>query len=68
MAGYTKEKSEKIRQDHIDQAERLERQAKDQRDVNTFDDSQAEELERQAREHRQKAENQEELQKHWGDR
>ena len=68
MSGYSKEKSQKLEQQHEARAEELERQAREAAQYETFERGTSADLRKEAQAERAKAENQRELQKHWGDR
>ena len=67
MTGYTKEKADKLIDKHEKEAEKLDKQADEAEESETFDKRHSKDLRNQAQRERDKADNQRELKKHWGD-
>ena len=67
MAGYTKEKADKLIDQHETEAGRLDREADEAEEYETFDKRHSEDLRNQAQKERNMADNQRELKKHWDD-
>jgi hypothetical protein len=65
--GYSKEKADKLIEQHEKEADKLEREAKRMEESETFDRRGSKEYRDQAQKERGKAENLRELKKHWGD-
>jgi len=67
MTGYTKEKADKLIDKHEKEADRLDKEAKEAAESETFDRRHSNDLRDSAQQERDKADNQRALKKHWGD-
>lgn len=67
MTGYTREKADNLIDKHERDAARLEAEAREAREYETFDRRHSRDLEEAARRERSKAENLRELKRHHGD-
>jgi hypothetical protein len=65
--GYTEEKANRLIEEHIEEAARLEQEAKKAEEDETFDRRYSEELRARAQKERTKADNLKRLKEHWND-
>lgn len=65
--GYSKEKADKLIEQHEKKAQELEKEAREAEESATFDRRYLSDLRQAAEEERRKAGNLKELKKHWGD-